>query len=43
MANKDQRGNKEVRKAKQPKTKAPPAASSFIVTPGKTPSGGKKG
>ena len=27
MANKDQHGNKEIRKAKQPKTKAPPAAS----------------
>ena len=43
MANKDQRGNKEVRKAKQPKAKAPTATSSFIVTQGKTPSGGKKG
>ncbi len=43
MANKDQRGNKEVRKAKQPKAAAAPAASPFIVTPGKTPSGGKKG
>ena len=43
MANKDQRGNKEIRKAKQPKTKTAPATSSFIVTPGKTPSGGKKG
>ena len=32
MADKGQRGNKEIRKAKQPKTKASPAASSFIVT-----------
>jgi hypothetical protein len=42
MADKGQRGNKEVRKAKQPKAKAAPATSSFIVTPGKTPAGGKK-
>jgi hypothetical protein len=42
MANNDQRGNKEIRKAKQPKAKAAPAASAFIVTPGKPP-GGKKG
>ena len=43
MANKDQRGNKEVRKAKQPKAKPGPELSKFIVTPGKTPAGGKKG
>ena len=43
MANKDQRGNKEVRKAKQPKAKAAPGPSPFIVTPGKTPGGAKKG
>jgi hypothetical protein len=42
MADKGQHGNKEIRKAKQPKAKSPPAASSFIVTPGKTPNG-KKG
>jgi hypothetical protein len=42
MANKGQHGNKEIRKAKQPKVKASPAASSFIVTPGKPPNGGKK-
>ena len=43
MGNRDQRGNKEARKPKQPKAKAGPTASPFIVTPGKTPSGGKKG
>jgi hypothetical protein len=42
MGNRDQRSNKEKRKPKQAKVKAPPAASSFIVTPAKTPSGGKK-
>ncbi len=42
MANKDQRGNKEVRKAKQPKAKVAPTTSPFIVTPGKTPPGAKK-
>lgn len=42
MADKGQRGNKEVRKAKQPKAKAPPGPSPFIVTPGKSPSGGAK-
>jgi hypothetical protein len=36
MANKDQkRGNKEVRKPKQAKAAPPPAASPFVVTPGK--------
>jgi hypothetical protein len=42
MANKDQRGNKEVRKAKQPKAKAAATVSPFIVTPGKSPPGSKK-
>jgi hypothetical protein len=42
MANKDQRRNKEVRKAKQPKAKVAPAVSTFIVTPGKTPAGARK-
>ena len=41
MANKDQRGNKEVRKAKKPKAAPVAAASKFIVTPGKTPPGSK--
>jgi len=42
VANKDQkRGNKEVRKPKQAKSK-PAAASPFVVTAGKTPSGKKK-
>lgn len=41
MADKGQRGNKEVRKAKQPKAKAATSASPFIVTPGKSP-GAKK-
>jgi hypothetical protein len=41
MADKSQHGNKEVRKAKQPKVKAPPSTSSFIVTPAKS-SDGKK-
>jgi hypothetical protein len=43
MGNRDQRGNKEARKPKQAKAAPAPAASPFIVTPGKTPSGGKKG
>jgi hypothetical protein len=42
MANKGQRSNKEIRKAKQPKAKASPATSSFVVTPAKTTGGGKK-
>ncbi len=43
MANKDQkRGNKEVRKPKQAKSKPASAASPFVVTAGKTPSGKKK-
>jgi hypothetical protein len=43
MADKSQRGGKEIRKAKQPKAKPAPAASPFIVTPGKSPGGSKKG
>ena len=36
MANKDQkRGNKEVRKPKKAKAAPAPAASPFVVTPGK--------
>jgi hypothetical protein len=42
MANKSQHGNKEIRKAKQPKVKAPQAASSFIITPAKSSNGDKK-
>jgi len=42
MANKGQHGNKEIRKAKQPKAKAATSASPFIVTPGKSPGGAKK-
>jgi hypothetical protein len=43
MGNRDQRGNKEARKPKQPKAAAAPGPSPFIVTPGKSPGGGKKG
>jgi hypothetical protein len=43
MGNRDQKSNKETRKPKQAKAAPAPAQSAFIVTPGKTPSGGKKG
>jgi hypothetical protein len=43
MGNRDQRGNKEARKPKQEKAKPAAGPSPFIVTPGKSPSGGKKG
>lgn len=43
MADKSQRGSKETRKAKQPKVKASPTASPFIVTPGNNQNGSKKG
>jgi len=43
MANKDQkRGNREVRKPKQPKAKATAQASPFTVLAGKSSGGGKK-
>ena len=43
MADKDQkRGNKEVRKPKQTKSKTTAPTSPFVVTAGKTPAGGAK-
>ncbi len=41
MANKDQRGSKEIRKPKQVKAKPAAATSSFVVTAGRNPPGGK--